>query len=142
MGQINTLINEHLVPECYCEREMFSGDMPRQFFIEIFNSCDKSTLDEMLEQYNPTSHNSEWESEHAKWNSPGSAPDPDKIMTPRRAIAFMYAGRMGIHKHYKETELRAHVTGRARMNRNLNFLRQTADYFAYPNMEKKTYKPG
>ena len=53
MGQINTLINEHLVPECYCEREMFSGDMPRQFFIEIFNSCDKSTLDEMLDKMIP-----------------------------------------------------------------------------------------
>lgn len=142
MPYINELIEQHLIPEDYCERQMFSGDRPRQFFIEIFNpGCTPIPLPELIEMYDPAPHNADWQAEYSKWQAKKN-PDPDKIMTPRRAIAFMFAGKMGVHKRYKETELRSHVYGRAKINRNLHFLNITDQYFAWPDIPKKTYKPG
>ena len=113
------------------EKDFFSGSSPREFFIEAFPADD---VDALLDEFDPETHNTKWDAERQK-----PAPNPDKLMANRRAVAFMVAGKMGVHRRYKETELRAHLYGRARMIRNHNFLCQT-DMFSDDSLQ--TYKKG
>lgn len=119
MAKIGDLV-EKLKDEAGKEADMFSGKSQREFFIEIMGA---PSLSDLVGMYDPKEHNEEWDAERQKEN-----PDIDKLMKPRRAIAFMSAGRLGVYKHYAETELRSHVQGVARMNWNLDCLSQTDDF--------------
>lgn len=107
------------------EKDIFSGKTERQFFIELFPA---SSLDELLEKFTPSEHNSDWDVENQKIKQ--NSADIDKIIKARRAIAYMQSGKHCMVKHYKETELTAYVMGIARQNwaiNSLDQLKQTQD---------------
>lgn len=116
MAKIDQLIPK-LKKEAEKEQDMFSGKERRQFFIEIFPA---NTLDDLLKEYTPDEHNSAWDAERQK-----PAPDPEKIIQERLAIAFMGAGKSGVYRRYAETELLTNVMGISRMIRNQYFLSLT-----------------
>jgi len=118
MAEIKTLI-EKLDSTAEKELHAFVGDREREFFIELFGA---DSVDRLLEEFMPDKHNSDWDSERQK-----SAPDPQKLIQSRQAIAFMVSGRNGIFRRYKETELGAYVYGIAYTNRNRHFLKMTKD---------------
>ena len=101
----------------------FSGEVPREFFTEMYDENPGVILSDHL----PDSHDDSWETEWAK-----NPHDVDKLMLDRRAIAFMSSGRGGVHRQYKENELRAFVYGRSRMIRRHNFLRQAKTFATMP----------
>jgi len=119
MAKIDELIPK-LQDEADKEYEMFSGGTRREFFIEVFGAED---VDDLLDKFKPTEHNEKWDSERQQ-----ESPDIDVLMLNRRAIAFMASGRIGCFKRYKETELRQHVMGKARMAKQLYMLDNTKSF--------------
>lgn len=116
MAEVKSLL-EKLKTESDEELDMFSGKKPRQFFIEVLPA---DSVDKLMEEYKPDEHNSEWDSERQK-----DAPDPQKLIIQRQAIAFMNSGRNGMFRRYRENELRAYVHGRSYTIRNHYFLELT-----------------
>ena len=116
MAKIDQLIPK-LRAEAQKELEMFMGKAERQFFIETFQA---DSVDALLKEYTPDEHNSKWDEERQK-----PAPDPERIIQERQAIAFMNSGKLGLYRRYAETELTAHVVGNSRMIRNRYFLSLT-----------------
>jgi hypothetical protein len=112
-------LQEKLLEVAKKERSIFSGDTERQFFIELFSA---SSVDELLEKFTPSEHNSDWDVENQKVKQ--NSADIDKIIKARRAIAYMQSGKQCIFKHYKETELTAYIMGKARQNWTINELEQ------------------
>lgn len=119
MPRIDSLLPK-LRDEADKEYDMFAGDKKREFFIEIIGA---ESVDDLLKMYEPDEHNQEWDKERQK-----DAPNIDTIMLNRRAIAFMVSGKMGVFRRYKETELRAHVMGQARMAKNMYMLDRTDEF--------------
>lgn len=109
------------------EKQVYHSDKPRQYFIEWFGASD---VEDLLEQFTPDTHNSGWQAEYPKFKT--NSVDIDKIIKDRRAIAYMYAGKQCMSKHYDETELKLHVQGLPRMYWVLNELDQL----------QRTQKPG
>ena len=119
MAEVTELLDK-LKKEAEDERDMFSGSKPRQFFIELMES---DSIDKLLEEYDPKDHDTKWAKEYQKVN-----PDIDELMKNGRAIDFMSAGKLGVIRHYMENELDAHVRGMARINWNVNILKQTKEF--------------
>ena len=118
MADIKTLLKK-LDDAGVKETKISQGDTERQFFIELFGS---ESVDKLLEEFIPDKHNSDWDAERQK-----PAPDPQRLIQSRQAIAFMASGRNGMFRRYKETELSAYVHGIAYINRNRRFLKMTKD---------------
>jgi hypothetical protein len=111
------------------ERNMFVGYKERESFIETFGS---KSFEELLEEFNPTYHNSNWDKERQK-----TPCDLEALMRERRSIAFMVAGQKGIHKHYKESEIIANQIAAVSMTRNISMIKNTYDF-----VSMYTYKKG
>ena len=118
MAEIKGLL-ENLKTESMQERDMFSTEKRREFFIEML----ASSVDDLLGQYDPQTHNENWVAEYQKDHQ-----DIDRLMKEKRSVDFMSAGKLGCVRHYVETELRAVVTGRSRMHWDHNILDQTKQF--------------
>ena len=114
MAKIDTL-REKLQKVAEQERDVIQQGGRHQFFIELYGT---SSLDEMLNDFTPDEHNSQWNTEYQKIKQ--NTADIDELIKNRRAVAYMYSGKQCCRRHYDETELALHVMGINRRNWMLN----------------------